>query len=172
MRFVVLLLLIVGCWGQLRVSVDPSGAYNITINNQLWLRSSRTAIYVDDRWYSTEINGSLPLVSVTAEQGTDPFLGAWNGTRVTYNLVRTQGTTPVVAHIRQWSIVSALTFHLETGALPLANQVVLDIDEVRTVFPSFYIEKIEENDQRGYFTFGGEIQVFLLIIPFLNLNFI
>ena len=38
----------------------------------------------------------------------------------------------------------------------MTNTVPLDMDHVRTVFPSFYIEQMDENDQRGYFTFEGE----------------
>jgi len=159
MRLVVFLLLIVGCWCDISVVIHQNGAYNITVNNQLWLRSSRTAIYVDDRWYSTE-NNSLPLISITTAQGTDPILGAWNETKLTHNLVRNQTTTSIVAHIRQWNIVPALMFHLETGDTPLTNKIPLDMEEIRTVFPSFYIEKIDVTDQRGYFTVGGEIQFF------------
>jgi len=159
MRLAVFLLLIVGCWCDVRVVIDQNGAYNITVNNQVWLRSARAAIYVDDRWYSTE-NNSLPLVSITTAVGTDPSLGLWNETRITYNLVRSQTTTPIVARIRQWSIVPAFTFYLETGDTALTNKIALDMEQIRTVFPSFYIEKIDANDQRGYFTFGGEIQFF------------
>jgi len=154
MRLAVFLLLIVGCWCDVRVVIDQNGAYNITVNNQVWLRSARAAIYVDDRWYSTE-NNSLPLVSITTAVGTDPSLGLWNETRITYNLVRSQTTTPIVARIRQWSIVPAFTFYLETGDTALTNKIALDMEQIRTVFPSFYIEKIDANDQRGYFTFGG-----------------
>jgi hypothetical protein len=154
MHLFVFLLLIVACGCDVRVSVDQTGAYNISVNNQLWLRSSRTAIYVDDRWHSTE-NNSLPLVSITEGQGTDPYLGNWNETKVTYNLVRSQTTIPVVAHIRQWSTASAFTFHLETGDAALTSRIALDFDQVRTVFPSFRIEKIDAGDQRGYFTIAG-----------------
>ena len=156
MRFIVFLLLIVGCWCDVRVLVDQSGGYNITINNKLWLRSSRTAIYVDDRWYSTE-NQSLPLASITFEEGTDPNLGNWNETKLTYNLVRNQTSTSIIAHIREWSIVSAVTFHLETGDKALTNKISLDMEQVRTVFPSFNIEQTDMNDQRGFFSFGGKI---------------
>ena len=162
MHFIVFLFLIVGCWCDVRVLVDQSGGYNITINNKLWLRSSRTAIYADDRWYSTE-NQSLPLVSITFEEGTDPNLGNWNETKLTYNLVRNQTSTSIVAHIREWSIVSAITFYLETGDKALTNKISLDKDEVRTVFPSFNIEQIDMNDQRGFFSFGGKVVFFFTI---------
>jgi hypothetical protein len=166
MRLIVFLLLVVACWGDVRVSVDQTGAYNISVNNQLWLRSSRTAIYVDDRWYSTEINNSLPLISITEAQGTDPNLGSWNETRLTYSLVRNQTTTPVIAQIRQWSSASAFTFHLDIGDVALTNNIALDFEQVRTVFPSFYIEKTDANDQRGYFTFGGEKKFFSIVLFF------
>jgi hypothetical protein len=159
MRFVVFLLLIVGCWCDIRVLIDQNGGYNIIVSNKIWLRASRTAIYADDRWYSTE-NNSLPLVSITTAQGTDPYLGNWNETILTYNLVRAQ-TTQVVAHIRQWSIVPAFTFHLETGDRALTTKIPLDMEQVRTVFPSFYIET---NDQQAYFTVGGEIEFFHIVL--------
>ena len=41
----------------------------------------------------------------------------------TYNLVRNENTTSIVAHIRQWSIVSAFTFHLETGDRDLTTKI-------------------------------------------------
>ncbi len=159
MHFVVFFILIVGCWCDLRVSVDQNGGYNITVNNQVWLRSSRTAVYVDGVWYSSD-NNSLALLSITATQGTDPNLGSWNDTRLTYNLVRNQTSTPIVASIRQWTIVQAFSFHLETGDKVLPNKIPLDMEQVRTVFPSFQIEKMDMNDQRGYFTFEGKIKVF------------
>ncbi len=154
--FLLLLLLLVGCLCDIRVLIDQNGRYNITVNNTLWLRSSRTAIYADDLWYSTD-NNSLPLVSITTAQGTDPYLGNWNETKLTYNLIRNQSTTSVVAHIRQWSMVPAFTFYLETGDTTLTNTIPLEIDQIRTVFPSFYIEKTNINDQRGYITIGGKL---------------
>jgi hypothetical protein len=156
MRLFVFLLLIVGCSCDLQILIDSNGGYNITINNKVWLRSSRTAIYADDRWYSTE-DMSLPLVSITTAEGTDPILGNWNETRLTYNLVRSQKPTPIVARIRQWDLVSALTFYLETGDVELTTNTVLHMDDVRTVFPSFFVEKMDQNDHRGYFRVGGEI---------------
>ena len=152
--FFILLLCIIGCYSNLKVSIDKTGAYNVTVNDKLWLRSSRTALYADNRWYSTE-NGSLTLSSITEAQGTDPNLGAWNETLLTYSFAGNQASAPIIAHIRQWSSVSALSFHLETGDQVLENQVVLDYDQIRTVFPSFYIEKIDSNDDRGYFRVGG-----------------
>ena len=153
---VFLLLTIVSCFGNIQVLIDQKGEYNITINNKLWLRSARTAIYVDDRWYATD-NNSLPLLNITTGQGTDPYLGNWNETKLSYNLIRKQTSTTIVAHIRQWSVVPAFTFHLETGDTPLSCDMPLNFEEVRTVFPSFYIEKVDANDQRGFFTVGGNI---------------
>ena len=151
-----LLLFIVGCACDVQILVDQSGRYNITVNDQVWLRSGRTAIYADDRWYSTEDN-SLPLASIAFAEGTDPNLGSWNETNLTFNLVRNQASTPVVAHIRQWHLVSAFTFHLETGDQVLTSTQSLDKEHVRTAFPSFYIEKIGMNDQRGFFSYEGTI---------------
>jgi hypothetical protein len=62
-----------------------------------------------------------------------------------------------VGHLRQWSSVSAITFHLDTGDQMITNTVSLDTNHVRTVFPSFDIEQMDMNDQRGYFTYAGEI---------------
>ena len=163
MRLLVFLVLFIGCACDIRVLIDQNGKYNITVNNILWLRSSRTAIYADDRWYSTD-NNSLPLASITTAQGTDPYLGSWNETKLTYNLIRNQSTSSVVAHIRQWSMVPAFTFSLETGATELTTTKGRGMDDIRTVFPSFYIEKTTTNDQRGYITIGGMSQYFYLIM--------
>ena len=157
MRLAVFLLLIVECWCDIQVRIDSTGGYNVTVGNQVWLRSSRTAVYADDRWYSTE-NNTLSLISINTTQGTDSNLGDWNETQLIYSLVRRQASTTVVARIRQWSLVSAFTFHLDTGDKDLTNRISLDMEEVRTVFPSFKIEEIDENDDRGYFTLGGRTE--------------
>lgn len=155
MRLLLFLLFIVTCNGNIQVLIESNGSYIITVNNQPWFRSFRTAIYVDDRWYSTD-NQSLPLVNVTTAQGTDSILGTWNETIFTYNLIRQSKPTPIIARIRQWTIISALTFYFETGDAPLTTgQKILSKDDVRTVFPSFLIERIDENDERGYFTIAG-----------------
>ncbi|CAF5132387.1 unnamed protein product, partial [Rotaria magnacalcarata] len=119
-----------GCWCDVTVLIDQNGGYNITVDNQIWLRSARTAIYVDNRWYSTEDN-SLPLTNISTAQGNDPNLGSWNETILTYNLARNQSSTPVVARIRQWNIVSAFTFHFETGDKALTDRLPLDMEQVR-----------------------------------------
>ncbi len=163
MHLLVLLFLIVGCSGDVRVSVDQKGGYNISIGDRLWLRSSRTAIYVDNTWYSSD-NNSLPLTNVAYEQGNDPNLGGWNETQLIYDLVRNETHTKIVGHIRQWSAFSAITFHLDTGDEMMTNTVPFNIDHVRTVFPSFHIEQIDQNDQRGYFTFEGDFLFCIVLI--------
>jgi hypothetical protein len=163
MHLLVLLFLIVGCSGDVRVSVDQKGGYNISIGDRLWLRSSRTAIYVDNTWYSSE-NNSLPLTNIAYEQGNDPNLGGWNETQLIYDLVRSGIHTKIVGHIRQWSAFSAITFHLDTGDQIMTNTIPFNIDHVRTVFPSFHIEQIDQNDQRGYFTFEGDFFFCIFLI--------
>ncbi len=49
MHLLVLFLLTIGCWGDIKVSVDDKGGYNISINGNVWLRSSRTSLYVDNK---------------------------------------------------------------------------------------------------------------------------
>jgi hypothetical protein len=146
----------VGCWCDIKVSVDEKGGYNISINNNLWLRSYRTALYVDNKWYSSD-NNSLPLTSISTAQGNDPNLGAWNETQLNFDLVRSGTHTKIMGSIRQWQEVSAITFHLDTGNQVLTNTVPLDSKTVRTAFPSFHIEQIGEMEERGYFTFEGKI---------------
>lgn len=58
MRLVLFLLLIVECWSDMRVLIDQHGGYNITSNNQIWLRSS------------------FAFVGKTTAQGIDPHLGS------------------------------------------------------------------------------------------------
>jgi hypothetical protein len=102
------------------------------------------------------------LVGITTAQGIDPNLGGWNETKLTYNLVRSGKTTPIVARIRQCSLVSVFTFDLETGDVTLTTERALDINSVRKVFPSFLIETLDENDERGYFTVEGEVEFFYM----------
>ncbi len=75
MHFLVLLLLIVGCWCDIKVSIDQKGGYKISIDSNTWIRSSRTALYVDNKWYSSDDN-SLPLTNISTDQGNDPNLGS------------------------------------------------------------------------------------------------
>ena len=156
----VLLLLIVGCSCDIKVSIDQKGGYNISINNNLWLRSSHTALYVDNKWYSSDDN-SLPLLNISSDQGDDPNLGSWNETQLNFDLLRNGTHTKIVATIRQWNDISAITFHLNTGNEILTNTKPLDADAVRTVFPSFHIEKIDNKEERGYFTFAGKINYWI-----------
>ncbi|CAF3945609.1 unnamed protein product [Rotaria sordida] len=154
MHHLVFLFLIIGCLCDIEVLIDQKGGYNININAHLWLRSSHTALYVDNKWYSS-VDNSLPLINITYEQGYDLNLGSWNETRLIYDLLRNGTHTNIVGHIRQWSLVSAITFHLDTGDQIMTNTISLDMKHVRTLFPSFNIEQIDINDQRGYFTFEG-----------------
>jgi len=163
MYILLLSFLIVGCWSDIKVAVDQNGEYNISVNNHIWLRSSHTAIYVDNKWYSSDDN-SLPLTNITYATGNDPNLGSWNETQLIYDLVRSGIYTKIVGHIREWNSISGVTFHLDTGDQTLINTVPLDMETVRTVFPSFRIEQIDMNDQRGYFTLSGEIFFFYIIL--------
>ena len=68
MRLVVFVLLLVHCGCDIQVSVDRlKGEYGITIGKKVWLQSSRVAIYVDDRWYSSN-DSSLPLIDIRDAQ--------------------------------------------------------------------------------------------------------
>ncbi|CAF3719866.1 unnamed protein product [Adineta steineri] len=156
MRVFVFLLFIVGCWCDIRVSIDQNGRYNISIGDHIWLRSARTALYVDNKWYSSHDN-TLPLIDISFAQGIDSNLGHWNETQLNYDLVRDGIHTKIVGRIRQWYSYSAITFHLDTGDQIMTNTVPLTMNTVRTVFPSFDIEQIDSNDQRGYFTIAGEM---------------
>ncbi len=167
MHLLVLFLLIVGCGAGIRVSVDEKGGYNISIDDNIWLRSARTALYVDNRWYSTD-NNSLPLTSISTARGTDPNLGSWNETQLNFDLDLNGTHSKIVGSIRQWHDISAFTFHLDTGDQVLTNTVPLGMNDVRTIFPSFYIEKIGKMDERGYFTFAGKIISFTYFIFFEN----
>ena len=160
MRLLLLFLFVAACSCDIRVLVDEKGGFNVTVGNQLWLRSARTAIYADDRWYSSD-DKTLLLVNISSASGSDAFLGSWNETQLIYTLVRNQSSTTVVARIRQWNIVFAFTFHLDTGDQELTDKITLDMEEVRTVFPSFTIEQFGTNDQRGYFTFEGTTELLL-----------
>jgi 3D (Asp-Asp-Asp) domain-containing protein len=143
---------------DIKVLVDQKGGYNITVNDHVWLRSSHTALYVDNKWYSSDDN-SLPLTSTAYAQGHDPNLGTWNETQLIYDLVHNETHTKIIGHIRQWSLASAITFHLDTGGQIMTNTVPLTMDQVRTVFPSFHIEEMDMNDHRGYFTVSGKIDL-------------
>ncbi|CAF4778181.1 unnamed protein product [Rotaria socialis] len=155
-------ILIVECRCNIRVSVDRSqGKYNVSIADRVWLRSSRTALYADERWYSSD-DDSLPLIDTRLDQGNDEHLGKWNETQLIYSLVRSGIQVNVTGRVRQWSSISAVTFHLDIGNEPLTSSNSLSVDEVRTVFPSFNIEQMHPDDHRGYFTYAGEIYYYFL----------
>ena len=168
MHLLVFFLLFVTCWSDLKVSVDDKGGFTLNVNNHVWLRSSRTALYADDQWYSVD-NNSLPLTDISTAEGNDPNLGHWNETQLHYDLIHNDTHTKIIARIRQWSLISAITFHLDTGDKVLTNKVPLNTTDVRTVFPSFYIEQINDDDQRGYFTFEGRFCFSHLFLKF-NIN--
>ncbi|CAF3624881.1 unnamed protein product [Rotaria sp. Silwood1] len=144
----------VKCWCDIRVSVDRvKGGYNVSVTDRVWLRSSHTSLYADERWYSSD-DGSLPLIDTRLDQGNDENLGEWNETQLIYSLIRSGIQTNVTGRVRQWRSISAITLHLDIGNEPLTSSDSLSMDEVRTVFPSFNIERIDMNDQQGYFTYA------------------
>jgi hypothetical protein len=158
MRLVVFVaVLIVQCCCDIRVSIDRAqGGYNVSVADHVWLRSSRTALYADERWYSSD-DGSLPLIDTRFDQGNDENLGQWNETQLIYSLTRSGTQTNVTGRVRQWNSFSAITFHLDIGNEVLTSSDSLSMDEVRTIFPSFNIERMDMDDHRGYFTYAGEI---------------
>ncbi|CAF3526814.1 unnamed protein product [Rotaria sp. Silwood1] len=128
MHLLVFFLLLISCACDIKVSIDRiKGQYNISIDNQIWFRSSHTALYANDHWYLSN-DSSLPLIDTNFAQGNDPNL--------------------------------AITFHLNIGDKILMNNKLLDKNQVRTIFPSFNIEQIHRNDNRGYFTFQGVMMGF------------
>jgi len=88
--------------------------------------------------------------------GFDPKLGDYIAIQLSYDLVRSGLHTEIVGHyvtgipVQQFiSFGNWQSNHDEYRPL--------DMDHVRTIFPSFHIEQIDTNDQRGYFTFEGKI---------------
>jgi hypothetical protein len=154
MHLLIFFSVITGCLSGIKVSVDETGGYKIHVNDKEWLRSSRTGLYTDNKWYLSD-DKSLPLINITTGQGTDRYLGSWNETQLNYDLSRNGSHTKIVASVRQWHKISAITFHLNSGDQTLTNINPLDKNQVRTIFPSFKIEKIGVNDNRSYFTFEG-----------------
>ncbi|CAF5049929.1 unnamed protein product, partial [Rotaria sp. Silwood1] len=110
-----LLLLIVECWswGNINVIIDDKGGYNITIGRRVWLRSSRTAIYVDNKWYSSDDN-TLPLTDISYTSGFDPNLGDYRDFQLNYDLVRDGIHTKIGGHVRDWYRTFGISFHLDT----------------------------------------------------------
>ncbi|CAF1041463.1 unnamed protein product [Rotaria sordida] len=160
MHLVIFVLLLISCAYDIKVSIDQiKGQYNISIDNQIWFHSSRTALYVNNRWYSSN-DSTSPLIDTRFVQCNDPNLGNWNETQLIYILNRNGIISNITGRIRQWNSQSALTFHLDTGDKILMNNKLLDKNRIRTIFPSFNIEQIDGNDNRGYFTFQGVMMDF------------
>jgi LEA14-like dessication related protein len=160
MRLAVFVLLLVHCGCDIQVSVDRiKGQYSVSIDNHVWLQSSRIALYVDDRWYSSN-DSSLPLIDIRLVQGNDPNLGSWNETQLIYTLNHSGTVSNITGRIRQWNSYPAISFHLDTGDKMLINNNLLDKNQVRTIFPSFNIEQIGMNDNRAYFTYQGKKRFF------------
>ncbi|CAF0898885.1 unnamed protein product [Rotaria sordida] len=149
MHLVIFVLLLISCACDIKVFIDQiKGQYNISIDNQIWFHSSRTALYVNNRWYSSN-DSTVPLIDTRFVQCNDPNLGNWNETQLIYILNRNGIISNITGHIRQWNSQSALTFHLDTGDKILMNSKLLDKNQIRTIFPSFNIEQIDGNDNRG-----------------------
>ncbi len=143
------------CFCDIKVSIDKlKGDYNISINNRVWLRSSYAGLYSNNQWYTSK-DGTFRLIDLYLNEGNDSILGEWNETVLVYNLNENERIINITGRIRQWKCQSAITFYFDSGLIDLNNDILLDMDRVRTVFPSFIIEKIDENDHRAYLTFGG-----------------
>jgi hypothetical protein len=151
--FYLLIIIIINCYCDIKVLIDnQNGNYNITINNKLWLRSSYTGLYTNNQWFKSNDN-SLDLIEIIFREGNDLKLGEWNQTEFIYQLKNNKNVSTI---IRQWKYLSAITFYFNNLGFNIENDLVLDMDRVSTIFPSFFMEKFDENDQRGYFTFGGK----------------
>ena len=147
---------------DIQISIDSfKGNYNISINNRVWLRSSYTSLYSNNQWYSSK-DGSLLLIDRHFNQGNDFYLGQWNETEFIYYLNINGKESNISGRIRQWNSISAISFYFDCAQFDLNNDILLDMDRVRTVFPSFNIEQIDHDDHRGYLTFGGILVFFIL----------
>ncbi|CAF1064276.1 unnamed protein product [Adineta steineri] len=156
MYMLIFLLIIVGYNCDIKIVIDDlKDDYNISINNRIWLRSSYTSLYNSNQWFTTKNNESLHLIGKNFNEGDDLILGQWNETEFIYNFNSDEKSINVTGRIRQWKLFSAITFYFDNDLFDLNNDILLDMDRVRTVFPSFYIEKFKEDDQRAYFTFAG-----------------
>ncbi len=155
MYFFVFLLIVKICLCDIEVLIDDlKGSYSILINNRIWLRSSYTSLYNSNQWYTTK-DGSLCFISKDFKEGNHSILGEWNETQLIYNFNLNEKLNNLTGRIRQWKSISAITFYFDSGTIDLNNDILLDMDRVRTVFPSFYIEQIDKDDHRSYLTFGG-----------------
>jgi len=162
MYLLIFVIIFVNCCCDIKVLIDnKSDDYNIIVNNRIWLRSSYTGLYNNNQWYKTN-DGSLILIDKLNRKGNDLILGDWNETKFIYNL---NNNLNISGTIRQWKSIEAITFYFDNGLNILKNQILLDMDSVSTVFPSFFIEKIDQYDHRGYFTFGGK-KIFFFIFFF------
>lgn len=150
------LLIIAGYNCHINVTIDDfKGSFNVTINSRIWLRSSYTRLYTSNQWFTTQ-DDSLLLIDKHLNEGNDSILGRWNETCLVYQFRFNDTPVYISGSIRQWELIPALTFHFQSAAtVDLNNDRLLDMDRVRTVFPSFYAEKFDKNDHRGYLTFGG-----------------
>ena len=159
--YIFIFVIILGvCCCNIKVSIETlKGEYNISINNRVWLRSSYAALYTSNHWFTSK-NGSLLLVDSSFKQGNDLILGQWNETELIYKLNQNGKESNISGRIRQWNSIPAITFYFDSGLVNLNNDILLDMDRVRTVFPSFHIEKFDKNDHRGYLTFGGTERFF------------
>ncbi|CAF0787041.1 unnamed protein product [Rotaria sordida] len=155
MYILLMLILFRVLYCDINVSIDnKKGEYNIIINNRIWLRSSYTRLYNNNKWFTSE-DGSLCLIDSYLKQGYDSILGEFNETQFIYNFNLNNKSLNVTERIRQWKSFPAITFHFDNHLTFLNNDIQLNMDQIQTVFPSFYIEKIDHNDHRAYFTFGG-----------------
>ncbi len=164
MYLLIFVIILAGCYCDIKVLIDDLiDDYNISINNRIWLRSSYTGLYYNNQWYKTT-DGSLRLIDKYLKEGNDLILGQWNETQLIYNFNENEKVINITGRIRQWKSISAITFYFDNGLSILNNDILLDMDRVSTVFPSFKIEKIDQDDQRGYLTFGGILNLFFCFL--------
>ncbi|CAF3100408.1 unnamed protein product, partial [Rotaria sp. Silwood2] len=74
---------------------------------------------------------------------------SWNETQLIYILNQNEIISNITGFIRQWNSQSVITFHLDNNDKTLMNNKLLDKNQVRTIFSSFNIEQIIQNDNRG-----------------------
>ena len=81
---------------------------------------------------------------------------------MSYDLFHNGTHRKIVGSIRQWTSISAITFHLNTGDQAMESTVPLEMNRLRTVFPGFMMEQIDADDNRGYFAFSGKRIIHLI----------
>ncbi|CAF1333687.1 unnamed protein product [Rotaria magnacalcarata] len=156
LKIVLLFILINLSYSNINISINNrTGEYNLTINNRIWLRSSYTSLYTNNQWFTSK-NQSLHLIDSIFKQDYDVLLGDWNETILIYNFNLNRTSINITGTIRQWKLIPAIKFCFHNDFIDLNNDILLNCDQVRTVFPSFYIEKIDQDDHRAYLTFGGK----------------